>query len=337
VVAENATVTVDGNPYVVPLTAGTVQVNAYEIATYLDANVPGYGFTSNDDKVFALAQLPDFGAGAFAFSSATAVAAWVQIQNGTIPTETWISQDDWNVNPDIAIDPLKGNVYQIQLQYLGYGGIIFWAENPETSMLEIVHIIHYASTETRPSVKNPIFRIGWAARNTGNTTDIVVKGASGGAFVEGVIVIDAIPRGISTTQLAVTVTRTNVLAIRNRLTFNSTSNRAEALPQSLLVTTDSTKTAIFEIIQDPVLSSGALDFQFIDGNLSLMESAVDASPVTGGTVIASFPIKLGDPFSIPVRDVFDRMIPGTTYCIAARVTSGAASDMDATFTWKDDL
>ena len=44
--SENASINIDGNPYSVPITPGSTQQNAYEIATYLDANVPGYNFTS---------------------------------------------------------------------------------------------------------------------------------------------------------------------------------------------------------------------------------------------------------------------------------------------------
>lgn len=49
--AENATVTINGTGYTVPLTAGTVELNAYEIATSLNAQVPVYNFSQNGDTV----------------------------------------------------------------------------------------------------------------------------------------------------------------------------------------------------------------------------------------------------------------------------------------------
>jgi len=332
---ENANVTVDGNLYLVPITSGTPQNNAFEIATYLDTNVPGYNFTSVDDVVYCLAQLPDFGAGAFAFSSSTAAGSWVQIQNGTIPTETWTPKANWNVYPDINIDPTLGNVYQIQIQYLGYGGIVFSIEDPETSKLEIVHIIKYANTSVVPSVSNPIFRLGWGCRNTGNTTDIQVKGASAAAFIEGKIVYDGLPKGICQTQPAVSTARANVISLRNRLTFNNTTNRAEIIPITSSFSTDTSRTAFFEIVRNPVYAS-PVTFERYETN-SLMEIATDNVLVTGGEVVYCFTVKSSASVQVDLTDILEQMLPGEAYSIAASVSGGAASEMDAAFTFKEDL
>jgi len=72
---ETATVTVNGTGYPVDLTSGTVEHNAYEIASQLQGEVPNYNFSSNGAVVSALSTAPVPG-GAFAFTSATAVAAW---------------------------------------------------------------------------------------------------------------------------------------------------------------------------------------------------------------------------------------------------------------------
>lgn len=91
---ENATITIDGNAYIVPLSSGSPELNAYEISVSLNSQVPGYGFSSVSDTVVVLGQLPDLGAGAFTFSSATATATFTNIQNGLIPPETWIPKAD---------------------------------------------------------------------------------------------------------------------------------------------------------------------------------------------------------------------------------------------------
>ena len=336
--SENATVTIDGTPYVVPITAGTPQRNAYEIAINLDAAVPVFGFTSNGDTVICLGQLPDFGAGSFAFSSATAVAAWVEVQAATLPTEVWVNKADWNVNPDINIDPTLGNVYQIQVQYLGFGGIRFYVENPETAELEVVHIIKYANSATVPSVTNPIFRVGWACRNTGNTSDIVVSGASGSAFIEGVIVLDGKPRGDCHTQLAVGTTRTNIQTIRNRRTFNGTANRAEMVLQTLSLATDTSKVAFFELVVNPeVAPADFLSFSYFDEATSLLEEATDNVAITGGDVVACYSVVAGSSPIIDLTKIFRGLSPGDTLSIAADVSSGAAAEMDISLVWKDDL
>ena len=335
--AENATITIDGNPYIVPLSAGTVEQAAYESAVSLNAQVPGYAFSSIEDTLVILAQLPDLGAGVFTFSSATATATTTNIKSGIIPTETWVNKADWNVNPNIDIDPQLGNVYQIQMQYLGFGGIRFYIENPETAFFELVHVIKYANTSTLPSVSNPIFRVGWGARNTGNTTDIIVQGASAAIFVEGDIVVDGASVGVSAEQTGITTTRTTVLSLQNRRTFFGTANRAEIIARSLVLATDTTKVAKFELILNPVIASGEfLEFTSL-GDDELGQVSISKAEVTGGQIIAKYDVRSLSSLAVDIGLVTSRLQPGDVFCVVASVSSGSASEMSASLTFQDDL
>lgn len=334
---ENATITIDGNAYIVPLSSGSPELNAYEISVSLNSQVPGYGFSSVSDTVVVLAQLPDLGAGAFTFSSATATATFTNIQNGLIPPETWVNKADWNVNPNIDIDPTLGNVYQVQMQYLGFGGIQFYIENPETSEFELVHVIKYANSSTVPSVSNPIFRMGWGVRNSGNTTDVVIQGASGAIFIEGDIVVDSPSVGFSATQTSIGTTRTSIASLQNRRTYFGTANRAEIIGRSLVLSTDTSKIAKFELILNPTVASGEfLEFTSL-GDSNLGETSDSAVEITGGQVIAAYDVKAASPFKVDIGDVTSKLQPADILCIAASVSSGASSEMSAALTWQDDL
>lgn len=336
----NVDITVDGNIYTVLLSAGSIDHNAYEIAVSLTSQVPGYNASSTGDTVAVLAQLPDFGAGAFSYNplASGSAATFTEIENGTIMADVWTPKAQWNVNPDIDIDPTLGNVYQIQLQYLGFGGIKFFVEDPETARFELVHIIKYANTSTLPSVKNPIFRMGWAARNSGNTSDLTIQGASGAIFVEGNIFFDGLQLGSCHTALGVGATRTNILAIKNRLTFNGTANRAELLPRLMNVATDTTKTAVFEVVVDPIVATGeSLTFES-QGALELGEIAEDQVEITGGRILACFNVKAQGSFTNDLENAISSVLPGQVVAITARtVGGGAAAEMDASITWQDDL
>lgn len=335
--SESATVTIDSNNYSVPLTAGTPQKNAYEIAVSLNAQVLGYGFSSVGDVVEVLGQLPDLGGGSFAFSSATATANLTNIQNGLIPPETWVPKSEWNIQPDFDIDPALGNVYQVQMQYLGFGGISFFIENPVTARFEPVHTIQYANSSTIPSVSNPIFRVGWGVRNKGNTSDIVVEGASAAMFIEGETVVDTSTVGASQTQIGVTTTATAILSLQNRRTYSGTANRAEIIGRSLVLSTDTTKTAKFELILNPTIQSGEfLEFESL-GDDNLGEIARNSATVIGGQVIAAYDVKAASPFQVDIGNITSRLQPGDIFCIVARVSSGSASEMSAAITWQDDL
>ncbi len=340
--AENATITVDGIGYTVPLTAGTVQHNAYEIANSLTSQVPNYDFSSNNDQVLAQAVL-NGPASSFAFSSGTAVAAWVQITAGLTPVTDFVARVDWSeetlLSGDSPLDPEKGNVYQIQFQYLGFGAIKFYVEDPETGDFILVHIIKYANTETTPSVTNPSFRIGWVARNTGNTTNLTISGSSAAGFIEGESKISTPPRADDNDQLAVGITLTNVLAFRNRFNFSGKRNRAELLPMILSLSTQSNKSAFFEIIANPTFG-GDLDFSYIDKDNSIMEVAKDSVIVSGGRLVGGLTVVAGssEDVSFNIRDWHTfAASPGQIFSIAARVSATPAADMQATATWVEDI
>ena len=345
--SENATITVDGIGYTVPLTVGTVQHNAFEIANSLNAQVPNYDFSSNNDQVLAEAVLNDPG-GSFAFTSATAVATWVQITIGVLPETDFIAQTSWSEDTfigwkseinDSIFNPAMGNVYQIQLQYLGFGGIKFFIEDPNTGDFVLVHIIKYANTSVTPSVTNPSFRIGWVVRNFGNTTNLTVAGASAAGFIEGENVISTPPRADDHDQLAVGTTLTNIITFRNRLNFNGKRNRAELLPLLLSASTQANKSAFFQIIANPTFG-GDMDFNYIDKAGSLMESAKDAVTISGGLLVGGATVVAGssEPIEFNTRawHVF-AALPNATFSVAARISGGSAGDMQVTATWAEDV
>lgn len=341
---ENATVEVNGAAYIVPLTAGTIQHNAFEIANSLNTQVPNYAFSSNDDQVVAQATLPE-PAGVFSFTSATAVAAWTQTIAGVAITVDHIPQADWNIDTRLTgdsediLDTAKGNVYQIQYQYLGFGAIKFFVEDSKTGNFILVHIIRYANKFLTPSVTNPSFRVGWLVRNLGNNTNVTVSGSSAGLFVEGKIKRNTPPLSENNTQLGVGLVLTNIIAFRNRLHFGNKVNRAEVFPLLAAAATDANKPAVFEIIANPEFG-GDVDFTYVDKVNSLMEIATDSVPVLSGRNIGTITVVAGSSETIPFNEREDldfTAFPGTSFSIAARITGGSAALMQASGTWQEDL
>lgn len=343
--SETATVTVNGTGFSVPITAGTIQHNAFEISNSLNTQVSNYTFSSNDDQVVAQARIPG-AQGAFSFSSSTAIAAWVQVTSGIEPTIDFIDQNDWNVDTrlsgdsDDILDPLKGNVYQIQYQYLGFGAIKFFIEDNKTGDIMLVHVIRYANKNVKTSVTNPSFRVGWLTRNIGNTTNVTISGGSAGAFIEGNIRRSTPPRAETSAQLSVGSVLTNIITFRNRIHFGGKVNRVEILPLLATMSTQTNKSAFFEIRANPTFSGGDLDFSYTDKDNSVMEIATDPVAVSGGILIAAKTVVAGSSedlvFNTQSEQIF-AALPGNTFTIAARVSSGAAADMQATGTWVEDI
>jgi len=69
------------------------------------------------------------------------------------------------------IDITLGNIYDIRLQWRGAGAIEFFAGNPETSLLELVHKISFLNTlDQKTSIRNPALSASFQANN--NTEEV---------------------------------------------------------------------------------------------------------------------------------------------------------------------
>ncbi len=343
--AENATVTINGIGYTVALSgAGTTQADAFEIAVSLSAQVPSYSFSSNDNQVTAQAVISTAQT-TFAYSSATSTGSWSQLVEGAQPDITFIPQAAWNrdtrlsADSDINLDPTKGNVYQVQFQYLGFGAIKFYVEDKNSGDLKLVHTIPFGNMNTFTSVSNPTFRIGWLVRNVGNNTNVTVQGGSASAFVEGPIFRDTPPKSIAVDQTAIGANLTNLVSLRNRLSFNGKVNRAEVFPLIVSGSTQTNKFAFFRVILNPVFSE-AVTFEYVDKDSSIVETATDKVTVSGGLNIGTITVVAGSSVVIKFNEIMNTVtavFPSSIICIAAEVPSGAAADCQAAVTWQEDL
>jgi len=341
--SETATINIDGNPFSVPLTAGTVQHNAFEIANSLEAQVSNYSFTSNNDQVVAQSLLAG-AQGSFTFSSATAVAAWVQEHAGVSAIIDFTAQSDWNVDTRLTgpsteiLDPTKGNFYQIEVGS-SFGAVRFYLEDNNTGEIVLVHIIKAANLSTTTNVTNPTFRLGWLAQNLGNTINLTCSGNEAGAFIEGRSRRNNPPLADSNNQLSVGSSLTNIMTFRNRIHFGGKVNRVEVYPQIISVSSQANKSTFFVFLVNPVFS-GDVDFFYIDKDNSVMEAAIDSVGVTGGREIGSLTIAPDGSETLKLNEEFDQdtiILPGQTFVVAGFVASGAGGDMQQTFTWQEDL
>lgn len=344
--AENATVTVNGVGYTVPLTnaGGDANITATEIANSLSSQVPNFLFSANTTSgvsiVSSIDLIPEVNA-AYAFTSGTAVGAWVQQTAGVGPNIELIKQADWNRNKmlvddgdEFILDPTKGNVYSISIQYLGFGDISFYIENPTTGEPVLVHQIEYANQNTTPSVSNPTFRIGWLARNLGNTSDLSVRGASASGFVEGKNIIDTLPRAVESVTTSIGATQENVITIRNRFHFGDKVNRADIVPLLLSMGTEGAKGAFFRLTANSTFAT-PLNFSYVDEQSSVAEVATDQTVVSGGRFIASFLVTQQGRI-ISSNDFKTRVFPDDELTLSAAVTAVPAAVMSGSAVWQED-
>lgn len=344
---ENATVTVNGIAYIVPLTnaGGDNNVTATEIADSLNDQVDNFLFSANTTggvtTVSSMDLLPQPN-GVYSFSSASASGVWVQKQAGLGPLITLIKQSEWNrkkmltdSSDEFILDPTKGNVYSISFQYLGFGDINFMVEDPRTGKPVLVHQIEYANSSTSTSVGNPTFRIGWLSRNLGNTVDLQVSGASAAGFIEGKNIIDSLPRAAESVTGTIGTSQTNIITIRNRFHFGDKINRADIVPLLLSMGTLGNKGAFFRLTANPDFDA-PLSFSYIDESSSVAEVATDEVGVSGGRFISSF-LVTGQGKTLSSNEFKTKIFPGDVLTLSAAVTATPAAEMNAAAVWQEEV
>lgn len=146
--------------------------------------------------------------------------------------ETFVAQSAFNMDPldgtgssGITLAPAQGNVFQIRYQWLGFGAITFYIENPTTGRFVAFHRIRYSGTSTGTSVLNPQLPVRAAVENTTKATATTLETASAMAFIEGEPA-DAlkVPWVASATRTGVTAEAT-ILNLRALTTINTVASR----------------------------------------------------------------------------------------------------------------
>lgn len=337
---QTATVTVNNVAYNVPLTTGTTTHNAFEIVRYLEQNITGWNVEQrNGNMVQFVASSDGDKTGTFSFSSTgNAVASFTEVTVGVTKTSDFILQSDWNVDTKPQLDPTKGNVYQIVYQYLGYGAIKFYIENPETGDFDLVHIIKYANKNVAPSIGNPSMRLGLYAASLGSTQNVIVKCASMAAFTQGYETKTRNPRSYSNVKTGIGTTLTNLLTIRNKRTVNGLLNQVEFEPILLTAFTESSKGSTVVIRANAVLA-GETNFQNINSNPDLVTEyeTTATTYLSGGVPLGEFVVPQNTPLIINLETFRIRIPPTVSISILGRVNSGAVADMGTSLVWYEDV
>lgn len=256
-------------------------------------------------------------------------------QNGV---DDWTYRDDWNGDKGDdsgtlpTIDFTKGNVFQIRYQWLGYGAIKFYIENPSNGKLVLVHTIPYANAYTVASIYNPTLPLYVRAENTTNISNVKIETSSLAGFVEGKLETSSSSLVKSKGNLKAGVTtETNLITIRNKSTYQTKTNRVRVEPIFTSVACEGTKTVKYRYLLNAV--GGTPSFADIDVDNSVVEYD------TAGTTITSAESELlnvdlaksdSDRIKIPF-DIF--LAPGDSLTITAFSTS--STEAEASIVWEE--
>lgn len=298
--AEDVTVTLDGDAHttVTVTNSGVISTTAQEVAAadYSDIG-EGWKATAVGDTVVFTSWTSSSKTGAYSISGTTVVGTFAQTLSGAAPTEEWVAQTAWNGDDKfdgngisgVTLDPTQGNVYQVKFQYLGFGAIFFYIEDPDDGEMHLVHTIEYANNNTIPSLDNPSYPLCMSATNAANTSDLTVSNASMAAFTEGKVEPQGVRHGIEAEiTLGATSAETPILTVRSNEIFSSTVNRTKSKILIIGASADHTKPVAIKFYTNALLAGAS--FSQVDSSSTLYQDT-SATAFSGGEFL--FSIQLG--------------------------------------------
>lgn len=270
---------------------------------------------------------------------------------GVSPTDTWIPQSSWNGDKldgtgasGVTLDPTKGNVYQIGIQYLGFGSIKFEIEVVNTTVnnaeFVTVHTIKYPNTASATSISQPSFPFLMAAYSAGSTSDISVSVGSFAGFNEGET-LSLGPR-ISYDRDTVVTSSTSayipIFTVKNNLTFQGRANQSVINLINIAGSAKGNANAQtkFYVVRNPVLT-GPVNFVSAGSNSSASwdVGATGMTTPTQNQKIWSIPLVETNVFDHPFVDKEITLQPGETVCVCVKGLS-ATSDCVMTMSTRED-
>lgn len=271
----DVTVELDGNTTTVAVTSGdsifTVARKLAKgtlVAPYYLENTYAYtgcGWISwqDNDKVYFMAEDSGAHSGTYSVSGQGVTGGFATYQTGIAATDEWTPQNEWNIDRTDettslpVLDFSKGNIFEIDMQWLGFGNIAFKIENPETGRFSNVHLIRYPNRNSTPSIEVPHQPLMIEATNGATTGLVSVSTSCMTSFTLGKANIYNATRFGSSVIKRQTLKKGkyyNILSLRNSPVLMGTENVVSMLGLSIASSWKANQSAIFHTLVNATLA-----------------------------------------------------------------------------------
>lgn len=348
---ESLTVTLNGAPYTFNITAGTTAHNAYEIAAWFmnPANQSAWEAYQEGDTVTFFNLTVGPASGSYSANTAGAfVGSIVQTTAGVANEENWTYQAAFTVDPldgsgpsGMILDASKGNVYEVSMQYLGYGDVFFSIENPANGEFFVFHRWEFANARTKPTLSNPTLKVGWIAASLGSTQNLIVRGASAKAAIEGELADIHPPLGDNNIVSGVTTTVVALISIRVKSVINGYVQLSDVIPRLASVSPAGTRACQIKVYYNPTFSGETNWEQRTPSSIVDVDKSGVAVNTASSREIISTTVEGGGTKDLYFDDIVlskgdFRLSRGDILTVAASIDSGPGSDVNAAITWVED-
>jgi len=350
--SENVTVQLNGvNNTVAVTNSANIQRTVWELSVGTYAGWDAYPVGAT---VVFVAKTSAAKSGAYSLTATSAVGSFAQTRAGTAGTETFIPQSTWNGDKldgtgasAVTIDPTKGNVFQVLIQYLGFGAIVFQVEVCSSGSNNVdfvtVHTMRVPNTLTSTTFGNPSFPFTMAAYSAGSTTNLTVKVGSFAGFIEGSKTLHG--NRFSYYNQLTTVGSTNLQAIftiMNTRYYAGMVNQAVINILSASGALKHTSPCIFYLVKNGTLAGNPSFVSLSSNSASLWDSAATTVTYTTGDQLL-WTGHLGDTgeidhhFGNGVLNAEELTLqPGEWVTLAARAVTGTPANVTGSINTRED-
>lgn len=262
-----------------------------------------------------------------------------RLSNGTY---NYVTRSNFNIDKldgsgpsGIVLDYTKGNVYQIQIQWHGFGVIKFFVEDATSGKYILYHIIQYPNQSTDLSLMNPTFPFRTFIENTSYSGTMNMNLASSTIFNEGKIKRLGPIHFTDKTNSNVSQSWSHMITLRNRSSINSITNRSQIYILSIDTANDHTSNSQITIYKNCTLSSAS--WSNFDTSDSIMEMTTTGTISSYGYKILGSILGPDSSRSIDPDKFEIYLAPGESLTFDTRIISGLDGDITVGITWQEDL
>jgi len=352
----NLTFTLDNLEYNIPVNTGdTPEYIAYKIASITDYkyynNTELLWFASNTGNTVVFTSFnAENKNGLYSIdSSAIGVTSTIQVLSyGVKYTETFIPINEFNIDTldgngpsGFIIDPTKGNVYQIQLQWLGFGAITFYVED-NSGHFTAFHQIKYTNRNLTPSLIIPHAYVQFLSRVLEGYTSSIspeVHTASMYVGIDGNIIRKNPVYSISNT-IILDNTEQNLIVLKGRQRMGRLPCFIDSIINNMSISVSGGTGAVkIRIYQNPIISQNAslIDFPkftYVNETTSSVIYDTNSTTLSGGILIAQYTISLDNTLNIS-EDVLKGIIINKSNIIAI-TAQGNNNSVNISLSWVED-
>lgn len=348
-------VTINGVSHNVTATNnGSTVKTAFEIA---NGTYTGWDAQQIGSTVIFVANSAGVKAGSFGLAQSgagtPAAGSYVETLAGAAATDTWYPQTEWNGDKldgtgssGFTLDPSKGNVFQIGIQYLGFGAVTFkvevTTENANNPTFITAHVLNFPNTRTTPHISQPSFPFTMAAYSAGSSTDVSVSVGSVGGFLVGKRKSLG-PRLSYRRQTngfvgSTASTYYPLFTIKNKLVFSGRPNQSVIKLISVSASTDDATPVSFLLLKNVVQNlTGTPNFSsYATSSCAAYDASAATVTITDNTQLI-FSFELGQTSGQTYAFADELFLePGESWTLAAAAVSGTATYVNASLVTRED-